>query len=246
MDLVSSMAGLRDVVESVHAQRKLLKIPVRKPLSKVEIFGNDDWEFEEDVLENLLKLSYEREQLAKRSVKLNEKKAKAIRSARKRVNQFAKSRQIQYDEKTQAIGIYQGETIYIGSLEKLKSDPTLPPDENDVIKGTLTKTEKRLYNDELQGYAFLNKQISEYINDLTNNEMQLVAFEKSVLKDKEYSFKENYLTVSLVDGKTYLCTRPVEEELLEEPNEIVENKEEEKVVEQDEVKNEVGVENGRD
>ncbi len=51
LELVISMAELRTIVEQVHAQRKLLKIPVRQPLSKVEIFGKEKSEFEEEVLQ---------------------------------------------------------------------------------------------------------------------------------------------------------------------------------------------------
>ncbi len=167
---------------------------------------------EEEVLEQLMETSRERDKLAKRSEKLNMKKSQTMRYARKLINQFGNSRQMKYDERTHAIGIYEGETIYLGSKERLQSDPTVAPIEGDIVRGKLTKSEKRLYQDSLTGYANLTKQIDEYIADLTNSEMKLIQFQQSVLKDREYNVKIDYLTVSLVDGKIYLCKKEEQDE----------------------------------
>lgn len=51
MKLVSSMEKLREVVEQVHAERKLKAIPVRQPLAKVEVYGKKVEEFDEDILQ---------------------------------------------------------------------------------------------------------------------------------------------------------------------------------------------------
>ncbi len=185
-------------------ERKTLDIMLT---NKDEIQGNILCVIDEEVLDDLLKTSYEREKLYKRSLKLNEKKAKTVRHAQKLINQFANSRQITYDRENQAIGIYQGEIVYIVSLERLKNDPTVEPLETDEVRGKLTKSEKRLYQKTLSGYAFLNNQINDYLNDLTNNEIKLISFQTNVLKEKEYSVKNNYLIVSTVDGKVYLATK---------------------------------------
>ncbi len=182
----------------------------------------------EEVLDKLLETSKERDVLAKRSEKLNLKKGKTVRHARKLINQFARSRQMEYDERTHAVGIYDGETIYLGSKERLQSDPTVEPIEGDTVRGKLTKSEKRLYQDSLMGYANLTKDIDGYIADLTNSEMKLIQFQQSILKDRECNVKTDYLTVSLVDGKVYFCKKETDE--VEEVKEVIEQ---------------VGVEDGR-
>lgn len=160
---------------------------------------------DESVINELINISNDRIRLSKLGNKLQMKKNKAIRQARKIVNQFAKSRQIEYDEKTKAIGITKDDIIYVGDKDKLKENPTVEPDENDVIKGKLTKSEKKLYVQSIEGYVYINNQIVNYMSELNESEVKLISFEKSLLKDKEYSIDSHYLLVSLVDGKTYLC-----------------------------------------
>lgn len=189
-------------------ERKTLDIMLT---NKEDIEGELLCLVDDEVLDKLLETSRERDKLAKRSEKLNVKKAQTTRYARKLINQFGNSRQMKYDERTHAIGIYEGETIYLGSKERLQSDPTVAPIEGDIVRGKLTKSEKRLYQNSLTGYANLTKNIDEYIADLTNSEMKLIQFQQSVLKERECNIKTDYLTVSLVDGKVYLCKKETHE-----------------------------------
>jgi hypothetical protein len=170
---------------------------------------------EQEVVQELVSLSKERENLAKRSEKLNNRRWQVVRYARKRINQFAKSRQIAYNEKTHAIGIYDNDIIYVGDLDRLKLNPTLAPEETDEIRGRLTKIEKRLYSEVLQNYVNLNTDIEKYIGEITKNEHNFMMFEKKILKDKEYHFNKHFLTISVVDGKVYLCDKMVEDNVEE-------------------------------
>jgi hypothetical protein len=174
---------------------------------------------DEYTIDGLIQTAQEREKLSKRGQKLEAKRAKATRHARRLIERFAKSRQIQYDAKTQGIGISKDDVIYVGNRERLKADPTVDPQEDDIVKGKLTKTEKRLYEQSVKGYGYLSELINNYMNDLTATEIKLVSFEKNILKDKEYSVDNNYLIVSLIDGKVYLANHQVEE-VVEERTEV--------------------------
>jgi hypothetical protein len=179
---------------------------------------------EDNVVEQLIDASREREKLSRRSEKLDLKKGKIIRGAKKTIQQFANSRQIKIDEEKQTIGIHEGKTIYIGDKERLKNDFTVEPIEEDIVKGTLTKSEQRLYSTMLKSYEYINIEIGKYMNDLSNNEMKIVSFEKNILKDKEYSSK-NYIVVSLTDGKVYLSEHEEEEVVEPEVAEVESNEE---------------------
>lgn len=174
---------------------------------------------DEYTIDGLIQTAQEREKLSRRGQKLEAKRAKATRHARRLIEQFAKSRQIQYDVRTQGIGISKDDVIYVGSRERLKADPTVDPQEDDIVKGKLTKSEKRIYEQSIKSYGYLSELINDYMNDLTSTEIKLVSFEKSILKDKEYSVDNNYLIVSLIDGKVYLANHQVEE-VVEERTEV--------------------------
>ena len=139
---------------------------------------------DEYTIDGLIKTAQEREKLSRRGEKLEAKRAKATRHARRLIDQFAKSRQIQYDVQTQGIGISNDSVIYVGDRERLKADPTVEPQEDDAIKGNLTKSEKRLYDESIKGYGYLNELIGEYMNDLTASEAKLISFEKSTDSNK--------------------------------------------------------------
>lgn len=178
---------------------------------------------DEKVINELISISNDRLKLAKRGEKLNEKRAKSSRHARKLVNQFANSRGIQYDVKKEAIGITKEYVVYVGNRERLKEDPTVNPEENDVVKGVLTKSEKRIYEESIKGYGYLNQQIMNYMNDLTASEAKLISFEKQLVQDKECDVENQYLLVSLIDGKVYLCQKHVEQEVVETVSEPIES-----------------------
>ncbi len=49
-NLLEQMQKIRDIVEKIHAKRKELGIPVRQPLSKVKVYGQEKDSFSEEVL----------------------------------------------------------------------------------------------------------------------------------------------------------------------------------------------------
>jgi len=51
LQFISSMTKLREMVEKVHAERKSKKIPVRRPLIKVDVYGENMDIFDNDILQ---------------------------------------------------------------------------------------------------------------------------------------------------------------------------------------------------
>ena len=91
--------------------------------------------------------------------------------------------------------------------KRVTAEPDADPQKNDIIKGKVTKYERRKYNELLETFKYINEQIKLHNEMVQANENKLIAFEKSVLKDKKYSRENDVLVVSSINGNVFLCSK---------------------------------------
>lgn len=161
----------------------------------------------EDNIKNLTEIVIEYEKLNKKVEKLREKRQQALRKANKLMKRIIASHGIQYDQEKQAVGISKQDIIYVGEKKRVTAEPDADPQENDIIKGKVTKYERRKYNELLETFKYINEQIKLHNEMVQANENKLIAFEKSVLKDKKYSRENDVLVVSSINGNVFLCSK---------------------------------------
>jgi hypothetical protein len=149
------------------------------PLEAVD--GEKIGTVDEEAINEIKRLSKQRNALMKQQEKITLDKDKRVRYSQKFIEHLAVSRNIVYDYRIQGLGIYNGETIYITSIENLKKNPTGEPTSVDVIKGTMTKSEKRKYQEIISGNDYFNNKLESFKQGVLENEQLLENFEKMII-----------------------------------------------------------------
>lgn len=173
----------------------------------VDFKGEEITIVDNEQLNRLQQLVLESEKLSKSAEKFDAKKQQALRAANKLMRRIVNSHGIEYDTDTKAVGIAKDDVIYIGEKERVINNPISDPEENDEIRGKITKYERRKYNELLESFAYLNNKASEHNLRVVANENNLIDFENRVLEGKEYSKTNDYLVVYVKTGKVVLCKR---------------------------------------
>ncbi|MNV27342.1 hypothetical protein D3C71_1184900 [compost metagenome] len=159
---------------------------------------------DKEVVEELTSLAREREKMHRIAEKLRNKNDQALRHANRLMLRIIKSHGIKYNEKTEAVGISNSDLIYVGPKERIKKNAIAEPQSTDKVKATLTKPERRKYDELLGNYEFINKRIIDHNSAVQANEAKLISFEQSILVDKEYNREKQELIVATT-GRVFLC-----------------------------------------
>lgn len=141
--------------------------------------------------------------------KLTGKKDQMYRHSQKLMKRIIVSHRVPVDFTTEAVGIgKETNTIYVGPKDDVAKDPAAEPQEGYVTKGSLTKSEKRKYDELLSSFQVLNQRIVAHNIDVQKNEEKMVDFEKEILVDEEYDKKAHILVVLVDTGEVILCDNP--------------------------------------
>lgn len=176
-----------------------------------EIEGNFEGEelgfIDDQLLSSLHKLVLESEKLNKTAEKISSKKEQALRHSNKLMKRIIESHRVQYDLENESVGISDEDVIYVGEKERIINNPNADPSNEDIIKGKLTKYERRKYSELLDTFKYLNEKANEHNYNVLTNENNLIDFENKFLADKEYSKEDDYLVVFSKTKKIVLCRR---------------------------------------
>lgn len=162
----------------------------------------------QETIDKLKALVLESEGLGRKADKLRSKAEQAKRHARKLLDRIVASHNVKLDNNKQAVGVSkETDEIYVGEKDRIIADPEVNPGFGDKVVGKITKQERRKYNELLDKYNYVAGRISEHNTFVQTNENNLIAFENTVLSDKDYDKEKQYLLVSTITGKVYLVTK---------------------------------------
>jgi hypothetical protein len=149
------------------------------------------------------------ESLNRLAQKLTGKREQMYRHSQKLMRQVIQSHRIPVNFETEAVGISKAtDEIYVGPKDEVANDPAGEPKEGYLIKGKVTKYERRKYDELLINFDKLNMTITTHNVKVVTNENAMIEFEKEVLANEEYDRKANILVVSSVTGEVLLCDNP--------------------------------------
>lgn len=149
----------------------------------------------------------EGEDINKKADKIIHNREKAKRHANKFMKRIVDSHNIQYNDEKQAVAVSDSDVLYIGDKSRLQLDPSSEPVDGDIVKGKITKSERRKYNEVLNNFEFINNKIKQHNSLVSDNQSKLLQFEQDVLIDKEYDKEKSYLVVFKETGKVMLCIK---------------------------------------
>lgn len=176
--------------------------------AKQEVDGEKVAVVDQETIAKLRTLVNDSESLGRKANKLRDKTEQAKRHARKLLDRIVASHGVKLNTNKEAVGVSKADDIiYVGEKDRIIENPELPPAVGDRIVGKLLKYERRKYNELLDRYNFLANRIEEHNQSVRTNEDSLIAFENTVLTDKEYNKENQYLVVSEITGKVYLVTK---------------------------------------
>jgi hypothetical protein len=165
------------------------------------------------VVDEIKALSQERESLLKKQEKLNQEKEQKIRGAHKFIEHLLVSRNVQCDHSNEGLGIYNGDVLYITTLDRLSENPTAEPKPDDKIKGNMTKSEKRKYKELLNSNDYFNKKLHDFNEEVLQNEKSLERVEKSITDnvDMNLDSSKHCIFISTQNYNVYVVEIPTEE-----------------------------------
>lgn len=175
--------------------------------TEVDVEGEKVGVVSQEGIDRLKTLVFESESLSRKANKLRDKTEQAKRQARKLLDRIVVGHGVKISNK-EAVGVSKADDIiYVGDKDRIIANPELPPAVGDRIVGKLLKYERRKYNELLEKYNYIAGKIEDHNQLVQVNENSLIAFENTILSDKEYDKEKQYLVVSTVTGKVYLVTK---------------------------------------